>query len=91
MTKKTENPDLIHITLSVPLIVTINRNDLLGYADSIRERWGEPDLNLFEIEDLLIQAGLDGDLELPEEWHVENFDYPDGLTWEDLEAMAGDE
>lgn len=81
----------IAVNVMVHMTVMLDRNKLPGYADSIRERWDDTDLVLeaFDMTDILIQAHIDGDIDLPGDWDVNDADYSDSLfSMEYLENLG---
>ncbi|MBK9497473.1 MAG: hypothetical protein IPO08_23705 [Xanthomonadales bacterium] len=60
----------MQITINSPRVVDVDPEKLAEYARLARQRLGFPKTHALHMSDLLTQAGVQGDIELPAQWEV---------------------
>ena len=65
--------------------IEIDESPLMLYADSVRERFSMKKSAKINMTDILRQAELDGDVELPDGWSLEDFD--DDLSLAEIKEL----
>lgn len=79
------------LTIVTTIEIEIDQTRLETYANEAKSRFDLPKDSSINMVDIVYQAGLDGDIDLPEAWELDNNEWEDDLTPDDITDLMNGE